>query len=108
METDFETMEDEQGDVRSTIRESVRELVRDAEEMLRATAGDLSEKAKVARARLADAVERDKEAGEQLQEKTAEAAKATDKIIRAHPYESIGVAFGVGLLLGLLFTRRGK
>jgi ElaB/YqjD/DUF883 family membrane-anchored ribosome-binding protein len=35
-----------------------------------------------------------------------QAAKATDRVIREHPYESIGAAFGVGLLLGLLVTRR--
>jgi len=33
-------------------------------------------------------------------------AKATDKVIREHPYESIGVAFGVGLLIGVLATRK--
>ena len=34
------------------------------------------------------------------------AAKKADTIIRDHPYESIGVAFGVGLLLGVLVTRK--
>ena len=33
-------------------------------------------------------------------------AKAADKTIRDHPYESIGVAFGLGLLIGVLVTRK--
>jgi ElaB/YqjD/DUF883 family membrane-anchored ribosome-binding protein len=43
-----------------------------------------------------------KAACERLEEQTAAAAKATDKTIREHPYEAIGVAFGVGVLLGVL------
>ena len=42
------------------------------------------------------AVEKAKAMYERLEEKTIEAAKATDKTIRAHPYEAIGIAFGVG------------
>lgn len=34
-------------------------------------------------------------------------AKATDQTIRAHPYESLAVALGVGVLLGALIGRRG-
>jgi len=37
-----------------------------------------------------------------LQEQTTVAAKATDRAVREHPYQAIGVAFGVGLLVGLL------
>jgi len=32
--------------------------------------------------------------------------KATDRVVREHPYQSIGVAFGVGLLIGVLINRR--
>jgi ElaB/YqjD/DUF883 family membrane-anchored ribosome-binding protein len=34
------------------------------------------------------------------------AAKKADTVIRDHPYESIGVAFVVGLLMGVLVTRK--
>lgn len=34
------------------------------------------------------------------------AAKKADAVIRDHPYESLGVAFGVGLLIGVLVGRR--
>jgi ElaB/YqjD/DUF883 family membrane-anchored ribosome-binding protein len=37
--------------------------------------------------------------------KTMAGAKQTDQAIRSRPYQSIGVAFGLGLLLGCLVTR---
>ena len=45
-------------------------------------------------------------AKENIQEKTAASARATDRTIRQHPYESIGIAFGVGVLIGVLINRR--
>lgn len=35
-------------------------------------------------------------------------AKATDETIRSHPYESLAVALGVGVLLGALIRRSGN
>jgi ElaB/YqjD/DUF883 family membrane-anchored ribosome-binding protein len=54
------------------------------------------------RAKLENVVEKAKEACERLQEQTAAAAKATDKTIREKPYHAMGVAFGVGVLIGVL------
>ena len=34
------------------------------------------------------------------------AARKADQTIRAHPYESVGVAFGIGVLLGLALRRK--
>lgn len=84
----------------------LKTLARDAEELLKATAGDLSEKAKEARARLNVALEKARQSTHKWEEKAAAGAKATDALIRRHPYESLGVAFGVGVLLGVLFNRR--
>lgn len=42
---------------------------------------------------------------QQLQDKTVEYSKATDQAIREKPYVAIGVAFGVGMLIGFLATR---
>jgi ElaB/YqjD/DUF883 family membrane-anchored ribosome-binding protein len=107
METVFEEMQAAQGDVsREKVKEDLRVLVRDAEELLKATAGDVSEKAKEARSRLAETLEKAKATCQRLQSKTVAAAKATDKIIRDHPYESMGVAFGLGLLIGVVVARR--
>jgi ElaB/YqjD/DUF883 family membrane-anchored ribosome-binding protein len=83
----------------------LKAIARDAEDLIKATAGEVSDKAKEARSRLMVALESAKERCEELQEKAVAGAKATDKVIRDHPYESIGVAFGVGLLIGVLVGR---
>ena len=41
-----------------------------------------------------------------VQEGTVASAKATDRAIREHPYESLGVAFGLGVLIGVMIARR--
>jgi ElaB/YqjD/DUF883 family membrane-anchored ribosome-binding protein len=85
-------------------------VVADAEELLRATAnqagdkvGELRSKIQdhlvTARASLADAqaaaLERAKEVG-----------RATDDFVQDNPWRSVGIAAGVGLLVGLLIGRR--
>lgn len=80
-------------------------VAQDAEALIKATAGDVNERAREARARLSKAVEAAKETAVELQDKATEKAKLADEVVREHPYESIGVAFGVGLLLGVLFGR---
>ncbi len=42
---------------------------------------------------------------QRAEEKAVERARAADRVVRAHPYETVGVAFGLGLLIGL-FARR--
>ena len=84
----------------------LKAVVRDAEELLKATAGQAGEKLTEVRGRLAGALESAKDTCLRLEEKTVAAAKATDRTIREHPYESIGIAFGVGLLVGVLVGRK--
>jgi ElaB/YqjD/DUF883 family membrane-anchored ribosome-binding protein len=81
-------------------------LVEGSEELLAATANDAGEKVKTVRARLSSALASAKATCGRLQEKTVQVAKASDQVVREHPYESIGVAFGVGLLIGVLVARR--
>lgn len=74
------------------------------------TANVAEEKVVEARRRLAAALDRCKEAGleawENLQDKAVAGARATDATIRKYPYQSIGIAFGVGALIGFLLRRR--
>ena len=57
------------------------------------------------RAKLEAAAEKAKAACERLEEKTAAAAKVTDAAVREHPYPAAGIAFGVGILIGVLLAR---
>ena len=86
--------------------EDLRLLSRDAEAMLHATTGQAGEKMTELRGRLAATLESARATCRRLEEKAAAGAKVADQTIREHPYESIGVAFGVGLLVGVLVGRR--
>lgn len=84
----------------------LKAVVHDAEELMKATAGQAGERVSEVRSRLAAALESAKATCQRLEDKAVAAAKATDHVIREHPYESIGVAFGVGLLIGVLVSRK--
>ena len=43
---------------------------------------------------------------QRAEEKAVERAKAADRVIRSHPYQTIGIAFGIGLLVGFLARRK--
>ena len=86
--------------------EDLKAVVRDGEELLRAGVQDLGERGLAARERLAAALEVAKETRRRLQERAVASAQATDRLIREHPYQSLGIAFGVGMLFGILVSRR--
>ena len=84
----------------------LKTVVKDAEELMDATAGQSGAEVSQVRRRLAAALDSAKATCQRLEEKTIATAKATDRVIRDHPYESIGVAFGVGILVGVLIARK--
>jgi ElaB/YqjD/DUF883 family membrane-anchored ribosome-binding protein len=86
--------------------EDLKTVVSDGEELLRAGVHDLTEHGMAARERLAAALGAAKETSRKLEERARAGFKATDRLIREHPYESIGIALGIGLLVGLLLKRR--
>jgi ElaB/YqjD/DUF883 family membrane-anchored ribosome-binding protein len=97
-------------EARDQVMQDLQTLVHDTEILLKSTAGDVSEKAAEARRRVAAALERAKSTCSAFRNESLEsariAARKTDETIRAHPYESIGIALGVGVLIGVLCRRR--
>ncbi len=81
-------------------------LLEDAQALLSATAHVAEEKVIEARKRLSAAIEKGKEVWSTVQEKAVAGAKATDQVIRENPYKSIGIAVGVGVIIGYLLRRR--
>ena len=85
-------------------------LIADIEELLRATAGQVGEKAVVARERIQAslAVTKDKlaDAERALMEKTKVAARAADAYVHEHPWSAVGIAAAAGIVLGMLISRR--
>ena len=43
---------------------------------------------------------------QRVEKKSVEGAKVADRVVRDHPYETIGIAFGLGLLIGILVRRK--
>ena len=85
-------------------------VVQDAEELLRATAGQAGEKVTAARERAAESVraarERIDELQEDVTERAQELADTADSYVRKNPWQAVGVAAAAGLVIGLLLTRR--
>ena len=84
--------------------------VHHGEQALKAAAANavdkVTDKVEEARDRLTSALEAAKATYAKLEDKAVASAKATDKLVREHPYPSLGVAFGIGLLVGVLINRK--
>jgi ElaB/YqjD/DUF883 family membrane-anchored ribosome-binding protein len=81
-------------------------LAEDARALMAATADVAGEKVAQARKRLAGALERGKEICSRVRERAVECSKATDEAVREHPYQAMGIALGVGVVLGCLLAHR--
>ncbi len=99
-----------QGDVsKEKLMQDLQLVVSDAEELLRATASQAGEKVSVARERIQDSLAAAKarlaEAEEAMLEKTRQAARVTDEYVHDNPWRAVGIAAGVGLVVGMLISR---
>ena len=88
----------------------LRNLVADAEELLKATASQAGEKISETRKKIEQSLVEGKkalaDAEKTLLAKSKECAEMADDYVRENPWTAVGVAAGVGLVLGLLI--RGK
>jgi ElaB/YqjD/DUF883 family membrane-anchored ribosome-binding protein len=79
--------------------DELRSVIADAEELLRVTADQAGPKVQEVRARAEESL---RNAREHLQG----AGKHLDAQVREHPWAAVGVAAGVGLLIGILLSRK--
>lgn len=88
----------------------VKNVIADAEEILHATADQTGEKiAKLrerVKERLAQARVRLAEAEAAIEGKARAAAKATDAYVHENPWKAVGIAAGIGFLVGFILGRR--
>jgi len=88
----------------------LKALVTDAEEVLRVTAGQAGEQAARLRTRIEERVAGARttlaDAQDVLMDKAAMASSAADDYVHEQPWQAVGIAAGIGLLLGLLVSRR--
>jgi len=92
------------------LMKDLRLVMMDAEELLKATAGQAGEKVASAPGRAEDSIRAAREAlaeaGEAAVERGREAAESADEYVHEHPWTAIGIAAGVGLVVGLMLSRK--
>lgn len=88
----------------------IRVVIADAEELLKATAGQAGEKAAELRAKIQDrlVVAKGKlaEAEAVVVDKAKVVGRVTDDYVHDNPWKSVGIAAGAGFVIGLLIGRR--
>ena len=95
---------------RERLTESLKDMVDDADQLLAKTERSGSEQFKAARERFESQLSRAKDELRRLEASAVanakRAAHATDEAVHEHPYAAMGLAAGVGLLVGMLISRR--
>jgi ElaB/YqjD/DUF883 family membrane-anchored ribosome-binding protein len=84
----------------------LKNVVRDSEELLAAVSDATSEKAEELRERLSEKLEAARVACRKLEGRTKESLEAADTVIREHPYQSMGVALALGVVIGVVAARK--
>jgi ElaB/YqjD/DUF883 family membrane-anchored ribosome-binding protein len=90
----------------STVDE-LRALIREAEAAL-GSGGNASDEIEELRERLQGAIADGQNMISNLKDNLARHARRADQAVRANPYQTAGIAAGVGLLVGFLLSRRGS
>jgi ElaB/YqjD/DUF883 family membrane-anchored ribosome-binding protein len=92
------------------LMDNLHAVIRDAESLLRATAAQGGEKIQEVRARAEESVRQAKERLAGVQQEAIEKAEAlandANEFVRGNPWQAVGIAAGIGLVLGLLISRR--
>jgi ElaB/YqjD/DUF883 family membrane-anchored ribosome-binding protein len=88
----------------------LRTVITDTEELLRMTEDQVGDAANGIRERMTLRLNQATKELHHLQhmavEKAKEARHATDEYVNENPWKSVGIATGVGLIVGLLLSRR--
>jgi ElaB/YqjD/DUF883 family membrane-anchored ribosome-binding protein len=86
--------------------EHLQDVIRDTEALLQATASYAGDKADQARGKAADSLRAAKERLSGMQDdvmdRTRDYVKQGDQYVRDNPWQSVGMAAGLGLLVGVL------
>ena len=94
----------------AALRADLAAVMRDAEALMKASADTGGEKVNEARIKIRESLESAKrrllEAERSAVRHGEEAVAATEDYVKRNPWQSVGVAAGVGLVIGVLLARR--
>ena len=92
------------------LMQDLRTVMADAEDLLKATASQTGERIEKARARAEESLRaarvRLQQAGQAMEANAREAAEKIDGAVRENPWSAVGIAAGVGVIIGILLARR--
>jgi ElaB/YqjD/DUF883 family membrane-anchored ribosome-binding protein len=91
---------------KKTVSARVQEHMDDAQDLVSATADVAEETFTAARERLDSALDAARAYSREMQRKAVAAGKLMDATFHARPYQALGLAVGLGVLLGLMLRRR--
>lgn len=98
------------GWIRDRLVEDLKLAIEDAEDLLRSTRQKIDEGYRSARAGLESKIDDARNSLSTLEQRVAEGSREAiadaDQYIREHPWQSVGVGALVGLVAGLLLSRR--
>jgi ElaB/YqjD/DUF883 family membrane-anchored ribosome-binding protein len=107
---DTATLNKEATVTKEKLAEDLRLVIADAEELLRATAGQAGEKFAATRQKVQESIERARvelsDVEDLLTEHGKQAVRVTDDYVRSNPWQSVGIAAGIGIIIGVLISRR--
>ena len=83
-------------------------LAKDARSLITATTDVATQKVADVRQRVVETVDSAKQTAGRVRDQAIAQAKAADKAVHEHPYKALGIALGVGAILGYLVSRRGS
>ena len=83
----------------------LKALLHEAEQALSNTADSAGEKFDELRGRLREALDSGKYSLENIKAEAVRRGKQADQMVRDNPYYAIGIAAGVGALIGILVSR---
>lgn len=90
--------------------DDLRAVIADAEALVDATVDDLGERAKAARAKAGESVDKAQagldELETQLAARAEDLARDATEYVRNNPWTAVGIAAAVGAVLGALLSRR--
>jgi len=90
--------------------DDLKAVVNDADELLKATAGQAGERMSEARSRAEASVRAARKRMSDLQDdvvaQTKEVADQADAYVRKNPWQAVGIAVAAGVIVGLMIGRR--
>jgi ElaB/YqjD/DUF883 family membrane-anchored ribosome-binding protein len=91
-----------------SLTEDIKKLLYEAEQALGSDPGEAGEKFDELRERIRQTIDDGRFSLERMRTETVRRAKQADKVVRENPYYAIGIAAGVGAIIGAIVANRSS